>query len=216
MNITLLSKFLKSTHCLTLIAVVTLTFCAFLMDYSKLSFWQTVFQIFLSIACVGCVWSLRSLLRKAYIHSTVVSSIILAFLTVFFLSSYLNMYTEITFILTSSFLSLWSAYQLLQIVFFNDTTYQVEDKKQFPEYQCIAISPFAEEYDFAQNKRETFDFEFDLLTLHYKNSYASNGLLHMGKDTCDFFKVISYLKETDREINDLSNDDFKLISMIFI
>jgi len=216
MNINFVSKFLKSTHFLTFFALVILTIYSFTIDYQNIGSSPALFKSVASIALLGCLFSLMSLKRKAYIHSPAMSLLISIFSGVFYLSQYFQLFTMPVQLVYLIVLVVWTVYQLIQVISFNFETYQIEDTKQFPAYDCIAISPFVEEYDFGENQREVFDFEFDRFTLHYKNAYASNGVLYLGKERCDFFQVISYLKETDREINDLSNDDFKLISMISI
>lgn len=113
-------------------------------------------------------------------------------------------------------MGIWSLYLAMSVLFFKMEEHKIEDNSIFPEYDCISINPFVEAYDFGQNPRDPLEYEFERFTMFYKKAYASNGILYLDKEKCDFFQAIYYFKEAKSEINEISSDDFKLITMFNI
>lgn len=217
MNITLITKFLKSTHFLTVSTVFMFAVYSSLVELASPAFSQTPFKVGLCLVLVISVLSLSSLFRKAFMQTESFSYMLIGLSLFFYLNEYLrvipNIATQISYMMLLGF---WSLYLSMQVLFFNMDKYNIEDHSIFPEYDCVAVNPFVEEYDFGENPREPLEYEFDKFTIFYKNCYASNGIIYCDGEECKFFEAISYVKEEQRNINDLSKDDFKLIGMINI
>jgi hypothetical protein len=217
MNIVLLSKFIKSTHFLTIFMVFMFTIYFSLVEFSAPAFSYTSFKMGLCLILVVSIFSLSSLFRKGFIHSKTISHIVIVLSSLFYINEYLQVIPTIaTQIFYTLFMALWSLYLAMEVLFFKMDKYKIEDHSVFPEYDCVAIHPFVEAYDFGQNPREPLEYEFDRFTIFYKNCYASNGIIYCDGEECNFFEVISYVKEQQREMNELSKDDFKLITMLYI
>ena len=217
MNITLITKFLKSTHFLTVSMVFMFMVYSSLVELSSPNFSKTSFKVAFGVVLIISILSLSSLFRKAFMQTKPFSYMLIVLSLVFYLNEYLcvipNIATQISYMLILSF---WSFYMSMQVLFFNMDKYNIEDHSIFPEYDCVAINPFVEAYDFGENPRDPLEYEFDRFTIFYKNCYASNGIIYCDGEECKFFEAISYIKEEQKDINDLSKADFKLISMINI
>lgn len=217
MNITLITKFLKSTHFLTVSMVSLFSVYVLLVTFSAPAFSSIGFKIGVFVALAISLLSLNSLCRKAFIHSKTVSKVIIVLSSVFYINEYLHIIpTVATQIVYPLFMGVWSLYLAMSVLFFKMEEHKIENNSIFPEYDCISVDPFVEAYDFGQNPREPLEYEFEKFTMFYKKGYASNGILYLGKEQCGFLKVVDYLKESKSGINDISSDDFKLISMINI
>lgn len=217
MNINLVSKFLKSTHFLTIFMVFMFTIYSSLVVFEAPAFSSIFFKIGLFVVLAICCWSLTALTRKAFIHSKTVSVFIITLSSIFYINETFqivpNIATQIAYTL---FMGIWSLYLAMSVLSFKTEQYHIEDKNNFPDYDCLSINPFVEAYDFGQNPRDPLEYEFDMFTMFYKNCYASDGIVYCHGEECKLSQVISYLKDEKKEINELSKDDFKLISMIFI
>lgn len=217
MNTTLISKFLKSTHFLTIAMVLLFAVYSSLVEFSAPAFASIVFKIGVFGVLTLSIISLNSLCRKAFIHSKTISTVIIVLSSLFYINEYLQIiHTIATQIVYPLFMFIWSLYLAMSVLFFKMEEYKIEDNSIFPEYDCISIDPFVEAYDFGQNPRDPLEYEFEKFTMFYNKCYASNGILYLGKEKCDFFNVSNYLNEQKIDINKLTSDDFKLISMIFI
>jgi hypothetical protein len=193
------------------------TVYASLVDFSTPAFSSIVFKIGVFVVLAISMLSLNSLYRKAFIHSKTVSTVIIVLSSVFYINEYLQIvHTIATQIVYPLFMGIWSLYLAMSVLFFKMEEHKIEDNSIFPEYDCISIDPFVEAYDFGQNPREPLEYEFERFTMFYKKAYASNGVLYLGKEQCDFFQAIDYFKEAKSEINEISSDDFKLITMFNI
>lgn len=217
MNITLITKFLKSTHFLTVSMVSLFSVYVLLVNFSASAFSSIGFKIGVFVALAISLLSLNSLCRKAFIHSKTVSKVIIVLSLVFYINEYLHIIpTVATQIVYPLFMGVWSLYLAMSVLFFKMEEHKIEDNSIFPEYDCISIDPFVEAYDFGQNPRDPLEYEFEKFTMFYKKAYASNGILYLGKEKCDFFQAIEYFKEAKSEITEVSSDDFKLITMFNI
>ncbi len=217
MNITLITKFLKSTHFLTVSMVSLFSVYVLLVNFSASAFSSIGFKIGVFVALAISLLSLNSLCRKAFIHSKTVSKVIIVLSSVFYINEYLHIIpTVATQIVYPLFMGVWSLYLAMSVLFFKMEEHKIEDNSIFPEYDCISIDPFVEAYDFGQNPRDPLEYEFEKFTMFYKKAYASNGILYLGKEKCDFFQAIEYFKEAKSEITEVSSDDFKLITMFNI
>lgn len=217
MNTTLITKFLKSTHFLTISMVFMFAVYSSLVTFSTPAFSSIVFKIGVFMVLAISILSLNSLCRKAFIHSKTVSAVIIVLSSVFYINEYLQiMPTIATQIVYPLFMCIWSLYLAMSVLFFKMEEHKIEENSVFPEYECISIDPFVEAYDFGQNPRDPLEYEFDKFTIFYKNSYTSNGIIYCDGAECNFFEALSYVKEEQLNINNLSKDDLKLISMINI
>lgn len=217
MNTTLIDKFLKSTHFLTISMVFMFAVYASLVELASPAFSKTPFKVGLCVVLIISILSLSSLFRKAFMQTKPFSYMLIGLSLVFYLNEYLrvipNIATQISYMMILGF---WSLYLSMQVLFFNMDKYNIEDRSIFPEYDCVAVNPFVEEYDFGENPRDPLEYEFDKFTIFYKNCYASDGIIYCDGEACKFFEALSYVKEERRNFDGLSKDDCKLISMINI
>lgn len=217
MNITLITQFIKSTHFLTISMVLLFAVYVSLVTFSAPAFSSIAFKIGVFVVLAISILSLNSLCRKAFIHSKTVSAVIIVLSSIFYINEYLQIIPTIaTQIIYPLFMGIWSLYLAMSVLFFKMEEHKIEDNSIFPEYDCISIDPFVEAYDFGQNPRDPLEYEFERFTMFYKKAYASNGILYLGKEKCDFFQAINYFKEAKSEMNEISSDDFKLITMFNI
>ena len=217
MNITLMTKFLKSTHFLTISMVLLFAVYVSLVTFSTPALSSIGFKIGVFMALAISLLSLNSLCRKAFIHSKTVSAVIIVLSSVFYINEYLQIIPIIaTQIVYPLFMCIWSLYLAMSVLFFKMEEHKIEDNSIFPEYDCISIDPFVEAYDFGQNPRDPLEYEFEKFTLFYKKAYASNGILYLGKEKCDFFQAIDYFKEAKSEINGVFSDGLNLKTMFNI
>lgn len=153
---------------------------------------------------------------RAYSHSRLISFCAVLCSTLFYANAYFGIVDiknaagiYLSFLLFATiFVSLKSLLTVQEI-------HQIKDLRTLPVYDCIEISiisNFEDSYEILDPQLKDFTkFKF-----YYKNCYAYGGWIYRDGEKHDFSNVNNYLNEQKIDINRLTSDDFKVISMIFI
>lgn len=212
-NFNYLLHFLQSTQCLLLVLILSFhVYLNYLNDKSNgLFIMFNQFSIFIAAAA-----PLLLLFFRAYSHSRFISFCALLCSVLF----YLNAYFEIVYIRTTmgiylSFLMWGSICISLKSFITLQEIQQIKGLRTLPAYDCIEIaiiSNFEDNYDVLDPEMKNFTkFKF-----YYKHCYAYGGCIYHNGEKYEFSHVNNYLNEQKIDINKLTSDDFKVISMIFI
>lgn len=211
-NFIYLFHFLKSSQFIFL--MLPLLFHGYLTYFytgeNRLFVMFNQFTLFISIVPLCLVFF------RSYIHSNLISVIAIILSTLFYgniyfgffdISKTTGMYLGLL-LMATCFLSIKSLVTLQEIQ-------QIDGFKNLPLYDCMEVallSNFEETYAVLDPDQK----EFTKFKFHFKNCYAAGGWIYHDNEKYAFSNVRDYLNEQKVDINHLSNDDFKLISMIFI
>lgn len=153
---------------------------------------------------------------RAFSHSSAISFCAVLLSVLFYLNAYFNVMDTNT--ITGIYLSLLlfgSIFTSIKSLITMQEIHQIEGLRKLPKYDCIeisAISNFEDSYE----KLDPYQKNFTKFKFYYKNCYAYGGQIYYNDEKHDFSNVNNYLNEQKIDINRLTSDDFKLISMIFI
>lgn len=211
-NFNYLFHFLKSSQFIFL--TLPLLFHGYLTYFytgdNRLFVMFNQFTLFISIIPLCLVFF------RAYIQSNLISMIAIVLSTLFYGNIYFGFFDPAKttgmylglLLMATCFISIKSLITLQEIQ-------QIDGFKHLPMFDCMEvalISNFEETYQVLDPDQKDFiKFKF-----HFKNCYAYGGWIYYNQEKYAFSNVRDYLNEQKVDINHLSNDDFKLISMIFI
>lgn len=211
-NFIYLFHFLKSSQFIFL--MLPLLFHGYLTYFytgeNRLFVMFNQFTLFISIVPLCLVFF------RSYIQSNLISMIAIVLSTLFYGNIYFGFFDPAKttgmylglLLMATCFISIKSLITLQEIQ-------QIDGFKHLPLFDCMEvalISNFEETYQVLDPDQKDFiKFKF-----HFKNCYAYGGWIYYNQEKYAFSNVRDYLNEQKVDINHLSNDDFKLISMIFI
>jgi hypothetical protein len=93
--------------------------------------------------------------------------------------------------------------------------HQIDGLKKLPVYDCMEISLISN-FEDTYELLDPYQKDFTKFKFYYKNCYAYGGWIYHDGEKHEFSNVSNYLNEQKIDINKLTSDDFKVISMIFI
>ena len=211
-NFIYLFKFLKSSQFIFL--TLPFLFHGYLTYFyageNRLFLMFNQFTLFISIVPLCLVFF------RSYIHSNLISMIAIIVSSLFYGNIYFGFFEPAKttgmylglLLMTTCFISIKSLVTLQELQ-------QIDGFKNLPLYDCMEVallSNFEDTYEVLDPDQRGFTkFKF-----HFKNCYAYGGFIYYNDQKYAFSNVRHYLNEQKVDINHLSTDDFKLISMIFI
>jgi len=211
-NLNYLFKFITSSQCVMLALPI-------LLHLYLMYFYEKPNALFLMVnQFTILISSLPFLLIffRAYSHSKVISFCAVSLSTLFYLNTYFNFIEihNITGIYLSSLLfgSIFISFKSLTAI---QEIHQIDGLRKLPKYDCIEISTISN-FEDSYEKLDPYQKNFTKFKFYYKNCYAYGGQIYYNGEKHEFSNVNNYLNEQKIDINRLTSDDFKLISMIFI
>lgn len=211
-NLNYLFKFITSSQCIMLALPI------FLHMY-LMYFYDKPNALFLMVNRFTILISSLSLLLiffRAYSHSKVISFCAVSLSILFYMNAYFNFIeiSSITGIYLSLllFVSIFISFKSLNSI---QHIHQIKELKNIPKYDCIEISTISNFEDFYE-KLDPYQKDFTRFKFYYKNCYAYGGWIYHDGEKHEFSNVSNYINEQKIDINKLTSDDFKVISMIFI
>ena len=208
-----LKQFLKSSQ--SLLFFCTLVFYFFSMNYPIYE--NAGFRTLNAISLFLIVSSLFILFRKAFINSLAINVFFIVFTTLFYLTSYFKVIDPHIFnVIYFLILGIGNLFINLKALLFSVEIYKIEDFEKFPQFDCIELDAFLFDPDLIYNQNDPYAREFVKFKIYYNNFYAYAGNIYYGGKKYAFWDINTYAKEQNIKINELTNDDFKLIDMIHI